>query len=88
MEANKNFDIDKNMLAIANQVFKTHNAAMIQMLLNSIKFSKNKHEKKAYQNVIDYIRKQEKERIDTMEKSLKEFAKAEIVTPELIVVSK
>lgn len=84
----KTYDIDKERLAIANEVFKIHNLGMIQMLKNSIQFAKSKHEKKAYQNVITYIKKQEKERIDTIEKSLKEFAKTEIVTPELVIVNK
>lgn len=53
---------------VANEVFKGHNTAMITMLNNSIKLAKNKHEKKAYKNVIDFIRNEDKKRIELFEK--------------------
>lgn len=58
--------------AIANVIFKNVNNGLIQMLKSSITLSKNKHEKKAYQNVIDYVKKLEKDRLSMFEKPKQE----------------
>lgn len=56
---------------IANIVFKAHNEAMISMLNNSIKIAKNKHEKRAYKNVIEFVLKEDKKRVEAFKKEEK-----------------